>query len=744
MLISLIGSMIYALPISVICAAQLFPLFCPEEAGSLPTLMAIAFLIICALFRHGSLKVRLMIVAAVVAPTVGLYFAVDKEERPEFFSERLWILPVLLAVLAAFIVGELLSAYRILRITVSTLILAALIFLTVRNLDPGALTTTMLFVIVLSTLISEVEHRWEKEGDRDVEKHMVSLLPFIILCCILVLASPSSDEPYGWPVAKRLWQFAKDTITRIEQFFSSDEDYMDHTIGFSGNAPHILGDLSSDDETEEMFKVSFKYKETPPINLGACGYNEFNGTGWTNSIDGAAALPEHSLDNIETRASMLEAGIADVSDHMRSIEANVTYSGLNTRYALLPGKYMDAMSQGALLDTLSANGNTVFADKHGFGTTYNFRLVKLNKNHSDFINLMNGTGHAIPPEVWEDTVTDILQLRRTDYPYESYLSYIKSIKDNYLRPVTPSPALREKLDILYEGCGGAYEKMLRLEAVLGRFTYTLTPGEMPDYVDSPESFLDHFMLEDPRGYCSHFATAMVLLARAEGLPARYVEGFCVSSSSNGGTTVTNNEAHAWAEIYFEGFGFIPFDPTPGHAGQTAWQTSSERSAYLSSLSKGSLEAFISMDTEEPADAAPDAEAATEENSPALVFIPILMFILLFPCAILLYKTIAARRFKKLTVSLKAVYLCHSAMKLMRFLGIKREPGETLSEFCEREKDKLPEDFSDFVSVYEAVSYSGRPVSEETLSTLLYLNRSFNAHVSSKRHLSYLIYRIFTV
>ena len=60
MLTSILSSMIYALPISVICAAQLFPLFCPEDAAAGPWIATAVFLAICAFFRHGSLKVRLI------------------------------------------------------------------------------------------------------------------------------------------------------------------------------------------------------------------------------------------------------------------------------------------------------------------------------------------------------------------------------------------------------------------------------------------------------------------------------------------------------------------------------------------------------------------------------------------------------------------------------------------------------------------------------------------------------------
>lgn len=743
MLTAILSTMIYALPMSVICAAQLFPLFCPEDAVAGPWIAAGAFLAVCAFFRHGSLKVRLIIVAAAVALSAGLFFAVGKEERAEFFAERSWIALIMPIMLVTFIAGELLAKLRVLRIASAVAVFAACVYLLITDLDPGALTCAMLFSIILSTVIREVQHYWKKEGETDGNRHMVGILPFIILCAILVAVGPSSDEPYGWPVAHRIWQFAKDTVTKISQFFSSDEDYMDTTIGFSSGGATLRGSLSEDSVPEEMFTVSFNRKDTPSINLGACGYNEFNGRAWSNTVDEAGIGRRHRLDTIETRCSILSTGIDNVTDHMRSIEASVTYSNLNTRYALVPAKYQDVLSQGALLDTVSDSDNTVFAGKKGLGTSYSFSATMLNKNHASFIDFMNATGAPVSEKDWYDTVSGVFMYGRSNYPYEEYLAYVDSIKKNYLREVNVSPALREKLDTLYDGCKGSYEKMLRLEAVLSQFTYTTSPGALPDEVNSAESFLDWFMLENPKGYCSHFATAMVLLARAEGLPARYVEGFCVPSSSQSGTIVTDREAHSWVEIYFEGFGFVSFDPTPGYETETGWQTASERSAYLATLSKGSLDAFINMDPTDPAtsgEAAP--EPASEETSPALILIPTLMCALLFPAAILLYKAIMRRRFNKQSTADKSISLCHSNMRLMRFLGAGIRTGETLSEFAGRAALDIPAELTGFVSVYEEISYSDRPVSEDMLFTLMRSNRDLCSYASGKRRFAYFFYSLF--
>ena len=205
MFTAILSTMIYALPMSVICAAQLFPLFCPEDAAAGPWIATAVFLAICAFFRHGSLKVRLIIIAAVLALSAGLFFAVDSTERREFFTERSWVALILLISLGVFIVSELLARFRSLRIAAAVLVFAGCVYLIITGIDPGSLTCAMLLSIILSTVIREVQHYWKKEGDTDGNRHMVSILPFIILCALLVAVAPVSDDPYGWPVAHRLW-----------------------------------------------------------------------------------------------------------------------------------------------------------------------------------------------------------------------------------------------------------------------------------------------------------------------------------------------------------------------------------------------------------------------------------------------------------------------------------------------------------------------------------------------------------
>ena len=105
-----------------------------------------------------------------------------------------------------------------------------------------------------------------------------------------------------------------------------------------------------------------------------------------------------------------------------------------------------------------------------------------------------------------------------------------------------------------------YDKVKAIELYLSKnYKYNLTPGDVPDGVD----FVDYFLFERKEGYCTYFATAMAILTRSIGIPSRYVEGYLLPSVTGKDKLyeVTNERAHAWVEVYFEGFGWIQFEPT---------------------------------------------------------------------------------------------------------------------------------------------------------------------------------------
>jgi transglutaminase-like putative cysteine protease len=94
----------------------------------------------------------------------------------------------------------------------------------------------------------------------------------------------------------------------------------------------------------------------------------------------------------------------------------------------------------------------------------------------------------------------------------------------------------------------------------GEFRYAERPrleGNAPVLVE--------FVTTAREGYCQHYAGAMALMLRYLGIPARVAAGFTSGSydQDDGRWKVTDHNAHLWVEVWFRGFGWIPFDPTPG-------------------------------------------------------------------------------------------------------------------------------------------------------------------------------------
>ncbi len=107
------------------------------------------------------------------------------------------------------------------------------------------------------------------------------------------------------------------------------------------------------------------------------------------------------------------------------------------------------------------------------------------------------------------------------------------------------------------------EKAVAIQAFLrsSQFTYSL---EAPDTAGM--DVISDFLLEDHSGYCIHFAAGMITLARLEGIPARMAIGFTPGTKDGDEWIVTTHNMHSWPELYFEGLGWVPFEPTKSIVG----------------------------------------------------------------------------------------------------------------------------------------------------------------------------------
>lgn len=153
-------------------------------------------------------------------------------------------------------------------------------------------------------------------------------------------------------------------------------------------------------------------------------------------------------------------------------------------------------------------------------------------------------------------------------------SFASPARDQYMRDlfdaaggdvrVAPYEALYRKARNVVGNAKSPYAAATLLEAWFRdgkQFAYTEHPVE-PLSFDPP---LVDFVLQTHRGYCQHYAGAMALMLRLLGIPARVAAGFTSGTwdAKSHEWEVTDHEAHTWVEVYFPGYGWLPFDPTPG-------------------------------------------------------------------------------------------------------------------------------------------------------------------------------------
>ncbi len=143
----------------------------------------------------------------------------------------------------------------------------------------------------------------------------------------------------------------------------------------------------------------------------------------------------------------------------------------------------------------------------------------------------------------------------------------RSITRRYLPFRSPARSTLQTLAdkiITDAGAGTAYQKAVALEKwfTSGMFKYNVHATDP----DTPAGLV-RFLTRTKQGYCQQFAFGMAALARIIGIPSRVAVGYTAGTRQPDGKTwkVTTADAHAWPELYFQGSGWLRFEPTPGGA-----------------------------------------------------------------------------------------------------------------------------------------------------------------------------------
>ena len=173
----------------------------------------------------------------------------------------------------------------------------------------------------------------------------------------------------------------------------------------------------------------------------------------------------------------------------------------------------------------------------------------------------------------KDELVDVLiQYQRPIY-YEQQLINSRASTSTPSNPYVqlPDSLPQRVIDLAFsitQDARNDYERVKMIEDYLRdgtNFRYSLTNIEFVPY---DRDYVDFFLFDTKRGYCEHFSSAMTIMLRALNIRARWVKGYSpgqqssIQFSNRNQYRITEADAHAWVEVYFENVGWVPFEPTP--------------------------------------------------------------------------------------------------------------------------------------------------------------------------------------
>ncbi|MBK5092902.1 MAG: DUF3488 domain-containing protein, partial [Actinobacteria bacterium] len=169
------------------------------------------------------------------------------------------------------------------------------------------------------------------------------------------------------------------------------------------------------------------------------------------------------------------------------------------------------------------------------------------------LTLTPGLIYTVISEV-SDATPDMLRQAAGPYP--------RGLKERYLKLPEMSPEVGDLARRTTAGETNDYDRVAALDDYLrDNFKYDINcPRQGND-----ENTVEFFLFKQKRGYCEHFSTALAVMCRSIGIPARIAVGYSTGQLNplTGYYEVSARDAHAWVEVYFPIYGWIPFDPTPG-------------------------------------------------------------------------------------------------------------------------------------------------------------------------------------
>ena len=365
-----------------------------------------------------------------------------------------------------------------------------------------------------------------------------ALLPAILAVCVALALLPAG---------RLTWKPLEDAANRVQDLFEQYFNFTRQRIAFSINEQGYdhAGETDSgvvamlggpaDPHREPVMKV----ETDQPLLLRGTVRTTYTGYSWVDTTPRSRYL-YYDLTRARVRDEVFGANLPGVDGAFRSADASVEFlkEGTSTLFAPVRLAKLELPLSTALY--YNTAGELFLTREVAPGDGY--RLTARLPVQGEALRQAAIRGESLDDPQWQ--------------PLMVACSALPEGIDNRVYALTMQ---------LIEGATTAYDRAAAIQTYLMRdMRYSLDV----DYPPLGRDFVSYFLLDSKVGYCSYYASAMAVLGRIAGLPTRYVEGYYARPDESGVATLTGEDAHAWAEVYFKGLGWIPFDATGGATGRT--------------------------------------------------------------------------------------------------------------------------------------------------------------------------------
>lgn len=455
----------------------------------------------------------------------------------------------------------------------------------------------LFFGFLLVARVRSVRRRQEWEGRNvtyDGHLSLLSLSDSFMLAIVVVLVASLSPVGHKYGPANEVYEYFRTPLKSFE------DDFNRLFAGLPARKPlgyRIWGDVMPFQGTIHPTETQVLWVESPvPLYWKARTYGTYTSKGWMS--DDTVLKPMGWVPEIRSP-----------QPHRARFEVSYAVTPLYDSQNLFAGEQAVGADRDVLIETYDSPTYTLdfsrSADPSGLPpklseTAANLEETLLlgggdaseteleNRLTSEFllkeVSRSNGTVDKITVSEVVPARPDVLALRsagrsikaRDTYAITSSVSmatpealrasgagYPTWAVEKYTQLPDDLPQrVRDKAAEVTAGAATPYDKAKAIEQYLSTFPYTLT-------VDPP-SFdadgVDHFLFNLGQGYSEYFSSAMAVMLRSVGVPARLATGYTTGDKAVNQDiyVVFDSNSHGWVEAYMPGYGWIPFEPTPGN------------------------------------------------------------------------------------------------------------------------------------------------------------------------------------